>query len=224
MDISHELEETLQQLLALCKQFACHPRLIGGLAVRGFARRKRFTHDIDLTITRQELGSFIGILKQMGFDYQEQTRFAGVKATKQVGKVAVEIHISVEQLWDMTSNTTYKPSADSAELPITTHLIAPTVSAIDLLILKLMPLRDRDLGDVIALMLDVPQFNAREFWANCERTGITEHIIKQLAKLENALKSGQFREAWVTFYGEKLSMREIYTVLENVQKIKKAKP
>jgi hypothetical protein len=48
-------------------------------------------------------------------------------------------------------------------------LLAPTVSAEDLLILKLMPLRDRDLGDVIALLLDLPAIDAKKFWTNCER-------------------------------------------------------
>jgi hypothetical protein len=72
MDITGELKETLRQLLKLCQEFDCHPRLIGGLAVRGFARRKRFTHDIDLTINRQDLSNLIAILKNMGFDYQTQ--------------------------------------------------------------------------------------------------------------------------------------------------------
>lgn len=226
MDIPHELKETLRQLLKLCQEFNCHPRLVGGLAVRGFARRKRFTHDIDLTINRQDLSSLIAILKRMGFDYQSQTRFSGVKASKRIDNVAVEIHISVDELWDMTSNETYIPSPATVEVLIDEEgdLLAPTVSVLDLLILKLMPLRQRDLGDVIALLLDIPDLEAQMFWANCERTGITEHIASQLSTLENALRSGDFREAWSNFYGQALPIREVYTVLEKVRALQKARP
>ncbi len=225
MDIDAELKQTLEQLLKLCGEFGVHPRLIGGLAVRGFARRKRFTHDIDLAINRHDKPNLIALLKHMGFDYQDQSQFEGVKASKRIGDTAVEIHISVERLWDMTSNQTYTLSSESAEVPIDDagELVAPTVSAQDLLILKLMPLRDRDLSDVIALLLDVPDIDARAFWANCERTGNTHHIAAQLAKLETALKSGDFREAWADYYGEPLSMHDILSVLEKVRSLLKAK-
>ena len=125
----------------------------------------------------------------------------------------------------MTSNQTYTLSPASAEVPIDDagHLLAPTVSAEDLLILKLMPLRDRDLSDVIALFLDVPEIDARTFWANCERTGNTRHIAAQLAKLENTLKRGDFREAWADYYGAPLSMRDILTVLQKVRLLLRAK-
>jgi len=168
MDIDHELKQTLEQFLQLCREFGVHPRLIGGLAVRGFARRKRFTHDIDLAISRHDKPNLMALLKQMGFDYQDQSQFEGVKASKRIGDTVIEIHISVEKLWDMTSNQTYTLSSESAEAPIDDagELVAPTVSAEDLLILKLMPLRDRDLSDVIALLIDVPQVDASAFWAN----------------------------------------------------------
>jgi hypothetical protein len=161
----------------------------------------------------------------MGFAYQDQSQFEGVKASKRVGDKAVEFHIAVETLWDMTSNQTYTLSPESAEVPIDDagELIAPTVSIEDLLILKLLPLRDRDLGDVIALLLDAPSIDARAFWANCERTENTRHIAAQLAKLESDLKSGGFREAWFEYYGEPLSMRDILSALEKVRSLLKAK-
>jgi len=225
VDIDRELKQTLEQLLELCRQFGVRPRLIGGLAVRGFARRKRFTHDIDLAISRYDKPNLIAILKQMGFDYQDLTQFEGVKATKRIGNTVVEIHVSVDRLWDMTSNQTYTLSSDSTETPVddTGALLVPTVSAEDLLILKLMPLRDRDLSDVIALLLDVPAIDSRAFWANCDRTGNTRHIAAQLTKLKNALKTGDFREAWADFYGEPLSMHDALVVLEKVRSLQKAK-
>jgi len=226
MDIGKELKQTLIQFLELCREFGVQPRLIGGLAVRGFSRRKRFTHDVDLAIRRGDKPNLIALLKQMGFDYQDQSQFEGVKASKRVGDMAVEFHISVEKLWDMTSNQTYTLSSESAELPIDDQgdLIAPTVSIEDLLILKLMPLRDRDLSDVIALFLDAPRIDERMFWTNCDRTENTRHIAAQLIKLQTSLKSGEFREAWSDYYGEKLSLRDVLLVIEKTRSLLKVKP
>jgi len=226
MDIGKELKQTLIQFLELCREFGVQPRLIGGLAVRGFSRRKRFTHDVDLAIRRGDKPNLIALLKQMGFDYQDQSQFEGVKASKRVGDMAVEFHISVEKLWDMTSNQTYTLSSESAELPVDDQgdLIAPTVSIEDLLILKLMPLRDRDLSDVIALFLDAPRIDERMFWTNCDRTENTRHIAAQLIKLQTSLKSGEFREAWSDYYGEKLSLRDVLLVIEKTRSLLKVKP
>ena len=226
MDIGKELKQTLIQFLELCREFGVQPRLIGGLAVRGFSRRKRFTHDVDLAIRRGDKPNLIALLKQMGFDYQDQSQFEGVKASKRVGDMAVEFHISVEKLWDMTSNQTYTLSSESAKLPIDDQgdFIAPTVSIEDLLILKLMPLRDRDLSDVIALFLDAPRIDERMFWTNCDRTENTRHIAAQLIKLQTSLKSGEFREAWSDYYGEKLSLRDVLLVIEKTRSLLKVKP
>jgi len=224
MNIEAGLKSTLTELLKLCAELEIRPRLIGGLAVRGFARRKRFTHDIDLAIARHDKPNLIAALKQLGFVYEDQSQFEGVKAIKQVGETAIEIHIAVERLWDMTSNQTYTLSAEFAERPVDDEgaLVAPTVSVEDLLILKLMPLRDRDLTDVIALLLDVPDIDTGKFRANCDRTQNTRHIAAQLTTLEQRLTSGEFREAWTDYYGEPLAMRDILAVLEQVRTLQKA--
>jgi len=226
MDLDNELKLTLEQLLKLCRDFGIQPRLIGGLAVRGFARRKRYTHDIDLASSRFDKPNLVTILKQMGFDYQDQSQFEGVKASKRIGNKTIEIHIAIDRVWDMVSNQTYTISSDSAEVSIDEagDLLAPAVSAEDLLILKLMPLRDRDLCDIIALLLDLPNIDAHTFWTNCERTDNTNHIAAQLRKLETALKSGDFREAWAEYYGESLPRHDVLFAIDKIRSLLKTKP
>ena len=80
------------------------------------------------------------------------------------------------------------------------------------------------MSDVIALLLDVPAIDARRFWTNCERTNNTRHIAAQLATVENALRSGDFREMWSEFYDERLSARSVLGVIDKVRLIQKAKP
>jgi hypothetical protein len=100
VELDPELEDVLRQLFKACDEFQIAPRLIGGLAVRGHTNRKRYTHDIDLAVGREDKATLIAILKSMGFEYRDQTAFGGVKAWQQIGKVMVELHISVDILLD----------------------------------------------------------------------------------------------------------------------------
>jgi len=50
-ELEQELLRNLTQIVAPSKELECHPLLIGGYAVRAYARmRKRFTEDLDLVI------------------------------------------------------------------------------------------------------------------------------------------------------------------------------
>lgn len=225
MEIDPELKTTLQELLEACRELQITPGLIGGLAVRGYTRRKRYTHDIDLTIGKRDKANLITILKRMGFAYQDETAFGGAKATRRVGDMAVEIHIAVERLWDMQSGQEYVWSLGVTETSIDDQgsFVVPVVPVEELLILKLLPLRDRDMADAIGLILDNPELDATAFWQHCERTDNAAHIAKRLDELEQQLRSGAFRDAWQTEYGEPLSLSDVHTVLDRVRKLKRTK-
>lgn len=77
MKIDSELTTALQELIAACRDFQIVPRLIGGLAVRGYTLRKRYTHDIDLAVSKHDKANLVTILKRMGFDYQDETALMG---------------------------------------------------------------------------------------------------------------------------------------------------
>jgi hypothetical protein len=74
------------------------------------------------------------------------------------------------------------------------------------------------------LILDNPDLDAAAFWQNCGRTGNTVHVRQRLDELEQALKTGAFRDAWPADYGEPLSISAVRTVLDRVRKLKRAKP
>ena len=209
MDIDNELKQTLGQLLKLCRDFGIQPRLIAAVWLCADLRAESGTLMISISpaaVTTSPI--WLRFSNRWALTIKTNRNS---KASKRIGNKTVEIHIAIDRVWDMTSNQTYTISSDSADVPIDDagDLLAPAVSAEDLLILKLMPLRDRDLCDIIALLLDLPNIDAHTFWANCERTDNTSHIAARLRKLENALKSGDFREAWAEYYGEPLPRREI---------------
>ena len=85
--------------------------------------------------------------------------------------------------------------------------------------MKLLPLCDQDLADVIALLLDNPDLDATVFWENCHRTGNTDHVLHQLNELEQGLKDGTFRQAWRTSYPEDVRLSETLSVIQAVQSL-----
>ncbi len=226
MELDPELENVLQQLFAACDVFQIAPRLVGGLAVRGYTRRKRYTHDIDLAVDRQDKANLVAILKQLGFEYQDQTAFKGVKAWRQIGNATVEFHIAIDRLWDMRSQHEYVLSAVIARVPVDERgeILSPVPAVEDLLILKLLPLRDQDMADVVALLLDNPGLDATAFWENCQRTGNTEHILHRLTELEQRLKDGTGHRVWQAYYAVDLSVSEALAVLQRAQSLRKSRP
>lgn len=226
MELDPELEDVLKQLFEACDEFQITPRLIGGLAVRGHTQRKRYTHDIDLSVDREDKANLIAILKRMGFNYRDQTSFGGVKAWRQIGNVAVELHISVDQLWDMRSDRQYILSSAIVQVAIDEQgkVLTLATSVEDLLILKLLPLRDQDLADVIALLLDNSELDVKAFWENCQRTGNTVHVLRRLSEVEKTLKDGTFRQPWQNYYPESISLSETLAVIRAVESLRKAKP
>lgn len=226
MELDPELEDVLKQLFEACDEFQITPRLIGGLAVRGHTQRKRYTHDIDLSVDREDKANLIAILKRMGFNYRDQTSFGGVKAWRQIGKVMVELHISVDKLWDMRSDRQYVLSSAIVQVAVDEQgkVLTLATAVEDLLILKLLPLRNQDLADVIALLLDNPELNVNAFWENCQRTGNTDHILRRLSEVEKTLKDDTFREQWQGYYSEGINLSETLSVIRTMELLKKAKP
>lgn len=139
--------------------------------------------------------------------------------------MTVEIHIAVERLWDMRSTHEYAWSPDLTEVSLDEEgtLVVPAVPVEELLILKLLPLRDRDVVDIIALILDNPDMDAAAFWRHCQRTGNEAHISKRLDELAQMLNSGTFRDVWQAEYGEPLSLAQVRVVLDRVRKLKRSK-
>lgn len=226
MELDPELEGVLRRLFEACDEFQITPRLIGGLAVRGHTKRKRYTHDIDISIDRGDKPNLIAILKSMGFEYRDQTSFGGVKAWQQIGKVMVELHISVDKLWDMRSDRQYVLSSAIVQVAVDEQgkILTLATAVEDLLILKLLPLRRQDLADVIALLLDNPELDVSAFWENCQRTGNTDHILRRLDEVEQMLKDDTFREQWQGYYHEDINLSETLSIIRTVESLKDAKP
>lgn len=231
-ELEQELLRTLAQIIARSKELECHPLLIGGYAVRAYARmRKRFTEDLDWVISRHDQGNFIAALKALGYEYRPETAFGGIKATKPVAGRSLELHISIDKVWDISSDKTYplpedifaagqlrpiEPYSERSE----TIVQVPVIPLEDLLILKLMTLRELDTIDTIALLLENPkQVNIASYRRKVVTAELTQHINARIEAISQLLKSGQANEVWKKYMGTDLSSREMGTALTALKKL-----
>ncbi len=231
-ELEQELLRNLAQIIARSEELECHPLLIGGYAVRAYTKkRKRFTEDLDLVISRHDQGNFIATLKALGYEYRPETAFGGIKATKPVAGQSLELHISVDKVWDISSDKTYPLPEDifvSRQLrPIEpyserlkTIVRAPVIPLEDLLILKLMTLRELDTIDTIALLLENPeQVNIASYRRKVVTAELTQHINARIEAISQLLKSGQASEVWKRYMSTDLSSREIETAMTALKKL-----
>ena len=231
-ELEQELLRNLAQIITRSEELECHPLLIGGYAVRAYARmRKRFTEDLDLVISRHDQGNFIAALKALGYEYRPETAFGGIKATKPVAGRSLELHISIDKVWDISSDKTYplpedtfasvqlrpvEPYSEGSE----TIVQAPVIPLEDLLILKLMTLRELDTVDTIALLLENPkQINIASYRRKVVTAELTQHINARIEAISQLLRSGQADEVWKKYMGTGLSPKEIETALAALKKL-----
>lgn len=90
----------------------------------------------------------------------------------------------------------------------------------DLLILKLMTLRELVTSDTIALLLENPeQINIASYRRKVVTVELTQHINARIEAISQLLKSGQANEVWKKYMGTGLSSREIETALTTLKKL-----
>lgn len=228
-ELEQELLKNLAQIVARSEELECHPLLIGGYAVRAYARmRKRFTEDLDLVISRHDQSNLIAALKALGYEYRPETALGGIKASKPMAGRSLELHISVDKVWDISSDKTYSLPEDifaSGQLkpiePFSGEIVqAPVIPLEDLLILKLMTLRELDTTDAIALLLENPkQVHIVSYRRKVVTAELTQHINTRIEAISQLLKSGQANEFWKKYMGDDLSHKEVEIVLTALKEL-----
>ena len=159
---------SLRDLHRLCKEaqtWGIPLVVIGGYAVRAYTKGYRFTKDIDLVTTKEALGRFKALLRNLGYTYR--TTDFGIAGCKKFDDGFIDLHISVGEVLDISTGITF---------PVTAEFFAKAknlvmkgyyeesgsltadgpVAAIEfMLILKLIPKgRVKDVVDLTSLIID----------------------------------------------------------------------
>jgi len=187
----------LQALLEACRQCGVEVFVIGGFGVRAYGSLLRRTLDLDLAVVAGAWPALAEVLKTQGYHLSS----AGIwtTATKGEGEEAVEIHIAVGDVVDVQSAARYPVGIEpGVRRPLPDSDIALPVFTLEgLLITKLMALRDNDVVDIVALLLQhAAQVDVTRFWNQVEEAGLSSLLKDRLAEFGEMLQSEEVNAIW----------------------------
>ena len=211
----------LQALLEACQQSGVAVFVIGGFGVRAYGSLLRRTLDLDLAVVAGAWPGLAEVLKTQG--YHLSAAGIWVTATKGEGEDTVEIHIAVGDVVDVQSAARYPVGIEPGvrrSLP-DSDIALPVFTLEGLLITKFMALRDNDVVDIVALLLQhAEQVDAARFWHQVEEAGLLALLNDRLAELEEVLQSEEVNAIWWDRLGLMLDEGERRTALRVVRRMR----
>lgn len=199
----------LERINEEAKKFEIDLILIGGYAARAYTepRSWRYTKDIDFIATKKDLTGLRGVFSAL--EYYFDLKEYGVKGSKKINLESIDLHISIDKVIDWSTGLEYILPGDSFEKAREMNVkasfegleIRVKVAPIeDVVIMKLMTERRRDRFDAVAIILDsFEKLDLKRFVANCEQSGLTQHIKKKLESILADRKKDLIKELWKEF-------------------------
>lgn len=231
-EVERESLKDLEVIVEKSKEWEIDMAVIGGYAVRAFTNAYRHTKDIDMTISKEEQGNFIALLKSLGYALRD-TEF-GLAATKSFGTDFIDVHISVGKIYDISSGLSYPITNELFEegkirLVGTRYEVnkpyetdAPIVDLNTLMILKTMPQGrpEKDSVDMVSLILDQHQeVDADDIVKKCNDANLTDHILSQLQDFAKRLNNGEMLKTWSAVTGTVLTGVQQKTVRQFIKEL-----
>lgn len=213
----------LRAVLDACYRRRVKVFVIGGFGVYAYGSLLRRTLDLDLAIAAEAWPALADVLQAQG--YHLSSAGIWVTATKGEPKESVEIHIAVGNVVDVQSDGRYpldiEPGAQrflpDSEMPLLVFSLE------GLLITKLLALRDNDVVDVVALLVQhFGEVDAGRFWHQVREAGLTALLEDRLAELAEILRSTEVDAIWWDRLGLMLDRGERRLALESVRRLQKA--
>jgi len=220
--VEDRLLSELQALLEACRQRGVEVFVIGGFGVRAYGSLLRRTLDLDLAVAAKAWHALAEVLNTQGYRLSSAGIWA--TATKGEGEEAVEIHIAVGDVVDVQSAARYPVGIEPGIVrPLPDSDIALPVFTLEgLLITKLMALRDNDVVDIVALLLQhAEQVDAARFWHQVEEAELETLLEDRLAELEEILQSKEVNAIWWDRLGLMLDEGEQRLVLMAVRRLRR---
>lgn len=193
----------LKEIESKAREWKINLVLIGGYAVRAYTKTRRYTKDLDFVIEKRSLGQFKGLLKDLGYAYRTREHWItgnkkGINLNIVVGKVhdiqtKKEFPIKEKFFQDArvkTINSLYSENKKH-------EARARACSIEDLLIMKLIPLRDKDMIDVCSILLDCHNLiNLKKFIEKAKESNLSTHLKTRLEDIGIQIKKRQLNKKW----------------------------
>ncbi len=233
-DVEKESLIDLEKIVKATKQSGLRLVVIGGYAVIAhLGKYYRPTKDIDFVAPKADMGHLRGLLKGLGYDVAP-TEF-GLKGTKKLNGGSINLDISVGEVFDISTEKRY-PVGDATfqkavvmavtgrtEETRKIKVMASVISLEELLLLKLITQkRDKDIVDVISLILDKSgKMDRHEFAKHCTQAGLVEHMRESILNFIGIIKTEKADKIWFKTTGNKLTQKTEAGIVKYLQALKK---
>jgi hypothetical protein len=216
------VDELHQELLAIVEDARRRGfRLValGAFAVRAYlkAPHGRLTHDIDLLVARSDLESLRTALEERGYRvYDTGTWWRGERPT-QKGRYVIDI--AVDEVVDAAAFDTYPlDPGDAVEIAEPGAAAIPVPSLEDILALKLLAHRDKDVLDLIALLRDAGERVRRDaFLDRVEHRDLEIPIRRGYLAVSALVQTGELLALWRARHGEDLDPELLRRAMEHLE-------
>jgi hypothetical protein len=206
--------------------------LIGGWAVSSYTRSVRMTRDADFVAAKKGINPLIALLKSLGYDCQKQRD--KITAHKRVGEgfIKLAIHVAIDGVFDETTLSRYPMSDEELEQakrrllkPFFAKLEATEMSVVrveDLFLMKLLPLRERDMLDACLLLLEsYNEFDLTWLRKKASTDDLQELYRQRFAQLADKIRAGDLRVEWQRQLNQRLTHKEEKLILSRLRFIAK---
>jgi hypothetical protein len=194
----HPLQAELTAILADAQQRSIALVVLGAFAVRTYLREpdQRLTHDLDLLTPLDALPALGELLTSRGYQvYRSAPWWRGERGT---GKDRILVDIAAGAVVDMASFESYPLSPSEAQEraePGGAPIPVPPLE--DLLAMKILAHRDKDILDVVALMRDAGDaLDEQAFARRIEVRDLEVPLQRGYLEIVAAIDSGELARLW----------------------------
>lgn len=223
--MTESLLPELQAILESCERERVPVFVIGAFSVHAYDSLIRISKDLDFVVASGHWPALKAILESLGYVVTPREMWA--TAVKTAADSPIEVHIAIDGVTDFNTGAVYPVGSRSPELrrlPGADFAI-PVLPLEEVLITKLLALRDKDVIDLVQLLSEhSEEIAATRFWDRLELAGLTTTLREQLKNFEDMFISGEIISIWYEQMKDTLPDSRKKTALQVVRRLLKHRP
>ena len=218
------LENELKTILEVCQKIQIPVFVIGAFSVRAYNCLLRVSQDLDLAVRNEHWPRLKQVLTEQNYSISAEDVW--ITATKTTGQDIIEINIALDGITDLNSASTFLITHHQPQFrqPSDLDFPLPVLSLESIFISKLIAQRDKDVADLLAILLLRPDnLNPQRFWYEADESGLTSKLPARLGELVERINSGEAMSMWFERTRTILSDNETQSTLSQLHRLQKAK-
>lgn len=208
----------LKHILTACRERDVPVYVIGAYSLRAYDYLLRRSFDLDLAVEKPFLADLVAILRDLGFAIQPVDVW--IAATKETDGTRVAVHIAVDYILDVASMARYPLKNESVvwRKPTGLDFALPVLALEGVIISKLLALRDNDVVDVVAVLVDQDAVvDAGRLYMHAANAGLEDEVSDRLEELAAMVVEGEVEAIWWERMGTLLTTEDLTRVADRVR-------